>query len=100
MLSSSLTPLCRELVGGFVEEVVGRVRHERLLTDVCWRGTARRRCGPSRGVQPLDEGGLRQRVAAGWSVLGSDHLQQEQGNVTPRDEAGIGVGFDRLGPDS
>src|SRR5262249_9064368 len=40
--SGSPTPLCRELVGGFfVEEVVGRVTHERLITDVCWRGTAR-----------------------------------------------------------
>src|SRR5215467_5887243 len=48
----------RELVGGFIEEVVGLVRHKRLLTDIFSRVTARR-CDPSKGVHPLDEGGLR-----------------------------------------
>jgi hypothetical protein len=45
------------LVGLLVEEVVGRVRHKRRITDVCERATARFRCEPSSGVQPLDEGG-------------------------------------------
>src|SRR5215510_14259008 len=100
----------RELVvvGRFVEEVVGRVRHECLLTDVLFRGTVRR-CEPSRGVQPLDEGGVRQRVATVWSDFGSNRLEQEPVNRPLRDESGVGggggggggaVGVDmQLGPD-
>ena len=37
-----------------IAKVVGRVRHKRLITDVCWQGTARRRYERSRSVQPLD----------------------------------------------
>ena len=56
-----------------VEEIVGGVRGKRQMADVCWRATALRRCDPSRGVQPLDEGGLRQRVTTGRSVFGVKH---------------------------
>src|SRR5215468_4916051 len=77
------------VVGRFVEEVVGRVRHKRLMTDVCWQGTARRWCEPSRSVQPLDEGGLRQRVTVGGSVLGSNHHNQEPGYGIRRDDSRV-----------
>src|SRR5215471_12589928 len=93
------------VVGRFVEEVVGRVRLERLLTDVRFRGTVRRR-EPSRGVQPLDEGGVRQRVATVWSDFGSNRLEQEPVNRPLRDESGVGGGAEgavgvgvQLGPD-
>src|SRR5262249_16792898 len=76
------------VVGRFVEEVVGRVRLERLLTDVHFRGTVRR-CEPSRGVQPLDEGGLRQRVATSWSDFGSNRLEQEPGYGIRRDDSRV-----------
>src|SRR5262252_4960713 len=77
------------VVGRFVEEVVGRVRHKRLMTDVCWQGTARRWCEPSRSVQPLDEGGLRQRVATSWSDFGSNRLEQEPGYGIRRDDSRV-----------
>src|SRR5262247_4881953 len=88
---------------GRVEDVVGRVRHERLLADVCCRGTVRR-CEPSGGVQPLDEGSVRQRVATGRSVLGPDPRKLEPGDGTGRDEVGGGVvgggvAWVHLGPD-
>src|SRR4051812_8385351 len=89
------------LAFSLVEVVVGRVTHQRLLADVFCRATARRRCDPSRGVQPLDEGGRRERVATGWPVLGSNHLQQEPGNCTWGDKGGVGGrrGRRRHGPD-
>jgi CheY-like chemotaxis protein len=50
-----------------VEEVIGLVRHKPLAPDVCLRATARRWRQPSGGVQSLNEGGLRQPIAARWS---------------------------------
>src|SRR6267378_3075476 len=88
-----LVAVVRLAVSGLVEEIVGRVRHKRQMPDVCWRATARRRCNPSRGVQPLDEGGLRQRVATGGSVFGSNHRDQEPGNRIGRNEGGVGGGI-------
>ncbi len=60
-----------------------------------------------RGVQPLDEGGRRQRVATGRSVLDSatflppaGRLEQDPGNRTRLDEVGVGGrDVDHLGPD-
>src|SRR5262245_2303661 len=88
---------------GRVEEVVGLVRHERLLADVCCRGTVRR-CEPSGGVQPLDEGSVRQRVATGRSILGPNPRNLEPGDGTVRDEVGGGgvgggVALVHLAPD-
>ena len=53
---------------------------------------------PTRGVQPLDEGGLRQRVATSRSLLDSSLRKHEPGNGILRDEIGVGVvgGGDRL----
>src|SRR6202023_1935243 len=75
----------------FVEEVVGCVRHQSHHAD----GTGGRWREPSNSVQPLDVSSLRQLVAAGWSVLGSNHLQQVPGNRTRLD----GDGGNRPGPD-
>src|SRR5262245_55532140 len=82
-----------------VEDVVGRVGHERLGADVC-RRAGRQRCHSSRGVHALDESGRRQRVATGRSVLGARHLKQEPRNGTDRDETRIhGRGTEEPGPD-
>src|SRR5712671_2535308 len=62
----------RGALHGFVEEIFGAVRHQCHHAD----GTGGRGCDPSNGVQPLDVSSLRQLVAAGWSVLGSNHLHQ------------------------
>src|SRR5882762_8158689 len=88
-----LVAVVRLAVSGLVEEVVGRVRHKRQMPDVCWRTTARRRCNPSRGVQPLDEGGLRQSVTTGGSVFGFSHRNLEPGNGIRRDESEVGGGI-------
>ena len=70
-----------------IEEVVGRVRHECLITDVCRRGAPHRRRNPSRGVQPLDVGGRRQRVSLPMGpALAPTTLHQEPGNGARRDE--------------
>ncbi len=55
------------------------------------------------GIQPLDEGGLAQPVAAGWAVHVSNHDQQDPGNCALFDESGFGVVIglrNRFGPDS
>lgn len=91
-----LVVVVRVVSGGLlVEEVVGRVRDERLFADVCRHGAAGRGCNPARGVQPLDEFGCRQRVATGGFVLGSDYLKQDPGNGIRID----GGGVEPLGPD-
>src|SRR5207249_6917680 len=71
--------------------------------DVCWRATARLRCEPSSGVQPLDEGGLRQRVATGRSLLDSNLIEQEPGNGPRVDgdrSAAVRARLVQLGPDN
>src|SRR5262249_44742956 len=83
---------------GLVEEVVGRVRHKRLITDVCERATARLRCEPSSGVQPLDEGGLKQLVATGRSLLVTNRIEQAPGNAFLLD-GNRSIGLVHLGPD-
>src|SRR5215471_12959687 len=75
----------------FVEEVVGCVRHQSHYAD----GAGGRWREPSNSVQPLDVSSLRQLVAAGWSVFGSNHLQQHPGNCTGVD----GDGAKRQAPD-
>jgi hypothetical protein len=79
---------------GFVGEVVGPVRHEGLLADVVRLRTSGRGRDSARGVQPLDEGDLRQPVAAGGSGFSSKDLEQEPGNRTRLDEVGVGRGGD------
>src|SRR6266516_6064611 len=87
-----------DLLGRLVEEVVGRVINKRLITDVCWRAAARRRWEPSSGVQSLDEGGLRQLVATGRSVLVSNRIEQAPGKRLLVDgDRSIGLVY--LGPD-
>jgi hypothetical protein len=76
-----------------VEEVVGRVWHERLLADVSRRGTAGRGRAPPNGVHPLDEGGARKPIAAGGSVLGPNHLNLEPSDRIRRHEIGVGGRF-------
>src|SRR4249920_2332006 len=66
------------------------------MTDVRRRATARRRCDSSGSVQPLDEGGLRQRVATGGSVFGSSRRNLEPGNGTLLDESGVGGGITKI----
>src|SRR5688572_4094004 len=53
----------------FVEEVVGRVRHEYPLAHIADLNTSSRGRGPSQGVYPLDERRLCQPVTAGGSGL-------------------------------
>ena len=71
-----------------VEEVVGRVRHERLMP------TSAGEAQPVDGATPpwvfsrWTKVVVRQRVATGGSVLGSNHLEQEPGNRTLLDEVG------------
>src|SRR6266516_7038146 len=93
-----------DLLGRLVEEVVGRVRHKRKITDVCYRATARRRWEPSSGVQPLDEGGLEQRVATGRSLLDSSLIEQDPGNRRQVDGdcslLAVWVSCVHLGPDA
>src|SRR5215467_12776871 len=55
-----------------VEEVVGRVRHERLGADVRRRGATRRRRQASCGIQSLNEGRVGQLVATPRTFLRSD----------------------------
>src|ERR1700730_10950854 len=81
----------RGALDGLVEEIFGCVRHQCDRAD----GTGGRGREPSNGVQPLDVSSLRQLVAAGWSVLGSNHLQQVPGNRTRLD----GDGGNGPGPD-
>src|SRR4051794_12338765 len=109
--SGSLISLFRELCatryvlfGGPVEEVVGRVRYKLLGTNVCRQGAARRRCKPAGSVEPLHEGGVRQRVAAGGPVLGSilRLRNQEPGYGAGRDKSGVcgGVAIFHLAPEA
>src|SRR5262245_17208200 len=97
---SSYLPSLRGLAGNVrIEDVVGRVGHERLGADVC-RGARRRRGHSSLRVHAVDEGAVRQLVATRWSVLDARHLKQEPGNGTGRDELGIqGRRTEELGPD-
>jgi hypothetical protein len=88
-----------DLVFSLVEQVVGRVRDRGLPADVCRHRTAGRRRDSSSGVQPLDEGGRRQPMATGWSVLGANHIKQEPGKRTRRDEGVVGGGGNRHCPD-
>ena len=94
---SNLVAVVRLVINVCVEEVVGRVRHQRFLADVVCHSTAGRRCNPSRGVQPLDEGGCREIVATGRTVLSAHYLKQEPGNRTRRDGGGSGGNW--RGPD-
>ncbi len=82
-----------------VEQVVSRVRDRGPLADVCFQLTTGRRRDSSSGVQPLDEHGRRQPVATSWPVLGANHIEQEPGNRTRRDEGGVGGGGNRHCPD-
>jgi hypothetical protein len=82
-----------------VKQVVGRVRDRCPLADVCCQRTVGRRPDSSSGVQPLDEGGRRQPVATGWPVLAANHIEQEPGNRTRRDEGVVGGGGNRHCPD-
>src|SRR5580765_2617999 len=79
-----------------VEEVIGRVRHKRLVAEACKRVTAFLRREPPGGVQPLDKGGLRQRVATGGSVCGRSRRDLEPGNGTLCDESGVGGGIAQI----
>jgi hypothetical protein len=85
--------------GGFVEEVVGRVWHECPLVDVCELVTSGGGRDPTRGVEPLDEGGPRQPVATGRPALHSHDLEQEPRNRLRVDEVGVGGGEGRPRPD-
>src|SRR4029450_11149007 len=87
-----------DLLGRLVEEVVGRVRHKRLITEVCYRAATRLRCEPSSGVQSLDEGRVRQLVATGRSVQVSNRIEQEPGNRILVD-GDRSIGLVHLGPD-
>jgi hypothetical protein len=71
MLSTCTTQVGSDLFRFAVEEVVGRVTHEQLVTHI-GRGQAAgivsRRRSPS-GIQTLDEGGLAQEVTARRPIL-------------------------------
>lgn len=47
---------------GFVEDVVGGIRHQRLVGNMCGFGTAGGGLDASRGVHPLQIDGLREPV--------------------------------------
>ena len=68
------------LVVGAEEEVVGRVRHENLPAHVAGHQATCRRGRSAAGVKALDKSGLGQQSAAGGSLIGADHLEQEAVN--------------------
>ena len=54
-----------------VEEVIGSIRHEHLVADICRRRATVRRRRSAGCIQPLDERCLRQNLAAGGTPLGT-----------------------------
>lgn len=72
-------------LSALVEEViVCAVRHQGLFTCVGGSQAATGGCGTARGIEPLDEGGLRQKFAAHRPRVRADHLQEHT-----RDGAGV-----------
>src|SRR5207249_11229197 len=62
------------------EEVVRAIRHENLLAHVAGHQATCRRGRSAVGVKALDKSGLGQQSAAGGSLIGADHLEQEAVN--------------------
>jgi len=71
--STSSVPLLpvRNALLLFVEEVIGSIRHEHLVADICRRRATVRRRRSAGCIQPLDERCLRQNLAAGGTPLGT-----------------------------
>lgn len=57
------------------EEVVGRVRHQRLLTHIGGDGATGSWSRSPVGIQTLDEAGLREEFTAGWPLVTPDYLE-------------------------
>ena len=83
--ASPLLVTCRP-----VEEVVGRIGHERLTAGIRRDVTTRRGCQPSDGIQSLNEGRHGQRAASRQSLLDASRRRQEPGNRVRIDRSGTG----------
>ena len=63
--------------GALIEVIVGAIRNKRRVADVSGLYAARRRREPAREVQPLDEGGHTQSIAALASVLSASPRNEQ-----------------------